>query len=101
MTAAALDIRFTCEACPVQAEGTIDGAPFYFRARGQHWEIEIAGGPVLEFMGRGPAEGWWDGEAWGDTRFAAGWMEHDEARRLIAEAAGRWIAAGRPGVAVN
>lgn len=32
--------------CPVQAEGTIDGKPFYFRARGQRWTIGIEGEPV-------------------------------------------------------
>jgi hypothetical protein len=28
--------------CPVQAEGTIDGYPFYFRSRGGHWAIHVA-----------------------------------------------------------
>lgn len=27
--------------CPVQAEGTIDGFPFYFRARGGSWKLSI------------------------------------------------------------
>lgn len=29
-------------ACPVQAEGTINGYPFYFRSRHEHWSIRIA-----------------------------------------------------------
>lgn len=29
--------------CPVQAEGTIDGKPFYFRARGSSWSMSIGG----------------------------------------------------------
>ena len=32
--------------CPVQAEGTIDGRPFYFRARGQSWSMGIGGDVV-------------------------------------------------------
>jgi hypothetical protein len=27
--------------CPVQAEGTIEGKPFYFRSRGAHWSLEV------------------------------------------------------------
>lgn len=27
--------------CPVQAEGSIDGHPLYFRARGARWSLEI------------------------------------------------------------
>lgn len=28
--------------CPVQAEGTINGKPFYFRARHGKWSLDIA-----------------------------------------------------------
>ena len=28
--------------CPVQAEGFIDGLPFYFRSRGSGWSLSIA-----------------------------------------------------------
>lgn len=27
--------------CPVQAEGTVDGKQFYFRARGDSWQLHI------------------------------------------------------------
>lgn len=30
---------------PVQAEGKIDGFPFYFRSRGGHWSLSIANTP--------------------------------------------------------
>lgn len=29
--------------CPVQAEGTINGREFYFRSRGEHWSLAVAG----------------------------------------------------------
>lgn len=66
--------------CPVQAEGTIDDEPFYFRARGSHWSIGIGGEPI-------GAPDWFRKRAYGDAPYAAGWMELDEARALIFEAA--------------
>ena len=62
--------------CPVQAEGTVDGKPFYFRARGEHWRMGIGGDPV------GDPE-WSREEKWGDSQFAAGWMEVGEAKKII------------------
>ena len=64
--------------CPVQAEGTIDGKPFYFRARGRWWSLEIADVTFRE-------------ERWGDSEFAAGWMPHDEARKLIERCANDYV----------
>jgi len=66
--------------CPVQAEGTIDGHPFYFRARGQHWNIGIGGEPV-------GAPAWEHEEAYGDGPFAAGYMPVEEAMQFIRKAA--------------
>jgi hypothetical protein len=64
--------------CPVQAEGTVDGKPFYFRARGEHWSMGIGGEPV-------GAPEWEYEEAYGEWP-AAGWMSTDEARAFIAQA---------------
>ena len=36
------DLRMTCEACPVQVEGTIDGYGLYFRSRWDSWRLAIA-----------------------------------------------------------
>lgn len=74
--------------CPVQAEGTIDGAPFYFRARGDEWSIEIGGGFVLEDASKGiPATGFYMEREYGDGPYDAGWMPVEEARSFINEAA--------------
>lgn len=35
-------IKFTCPACPVQAEGKIYGFDWYFRSRGRAWSFEVA-----------------------------------------------------------
>ncbi len=66
--------------CPVQAEGTIDGLPFYFRARGDRWTMGIGDDVVL-------APAWFYEEPYGDGPFAAGWMDEDEARAFIHKAA--------------
>lgn len=65
--------------CPVQAEGTVNGEPFYFRARGTHWSFEIQGG-----------KGWLYQEKYSDEPFRAGWMGEDEARAFINKAAKMW-----------
>ena len=70
--------------CPVQADGTIDGLPFYFRARGDKWSFSVA--PV----GIDPVvHADWFHHADYDEQgpFGAGWMSHDEARGFIQEAA--------------
>jgi hypothetical protein len=62
--------------CPVQADGTIDGVPFYFRARGQQWSIGIGSHPL-------DAPTWYHRELWGDDPYGAGWMSREEAEHLI------------------
>ena len=34
------EFRITCEACPLQIEGKVEGKSFYFRARHERWRIE-------------------------------------------------------------
>lgn len=69
--------------CPVQAEGTIDGWPFYFRARGSAWSLDVAE-PGFDGCG----ESVWEHEqGYGDGPYDAGCMEEDEARQFINQAA--------------
>jgi hypothetical protein len=72
--------------CPVQAEGTIAGQPFYFRARGEHWSIGIGGDVVGD-------PDWYHEEEYSDEQFAAGWMTEAEARAFIEKAAEKYQAA--------
>jgi hypothetical protein len=84
------DVQIRCIGgnCPVQAEGTINGEPFYFRARGEHWSIEVEGGFVLEDAEKGiPRHGFYMEREYGDGPYDAGWMPVDEARGFITEAA--------------
>lgn len=71
--------------CPVQAEGTVNGQEFYFRARHAHWRMNIGGDVVAN-----PA--WSYSEPYGDGPHDAGWMEESEARAFIAKAANLWLA---------
>ncbi len=68
---------------PVQAEGTLDGHYFYFRARGSYWRFELGGN---ECGTRSPR--WWYEEAWPSvTGFEAGYMTDEEAVLCILKAA--------------
>lgn len=69
--------------CPVQAEGTLDGHPFYFRARGAHWSFGVGAEPVCN-------PDWSYDEPYGDGPYDAGWMTEDEARAFIDKAVGLW-----------
>lgn len=65
--------------CPVQAEGTVDGKEFYFRARGDSWSMSIGGEDVV-----GDPE-WSYEEDYGSWP-EAGWMPTDEALAFIDKA---------------
>jgi hypothetical protein len=79
-----------CGLCPVQAEGTINGLPFYFRSRGASWSLSIAatpdGDPLddedVYFHGE-----IYDGENSSDFRFGAGYAKADECVAFIERAA--------------
>ena len=68
-------------ACPVQGEGTVDGLPWYFRARSGEWTFSIAarpdGDPVEVRSGGGP--GW----RWSGDDDDEGWMPSKVAARII------------------
>jgi hypothetical protein len=62
--------------CPVQAEGTVDGVPFYFRSRGKRWSFTVGGG-------YGHPNTWSYAEDYG-TRYEAGWITQRQALAFIA-----------------
>lgn len=75
-----IKIAFLGGNCPVQAEGEIDGAPFYFRARGDSWRLEIR--PI----DGGPEPTWQYEEGYG-SGFDAGWMPSHIALQCLLQAA--------------
>jgi hypothetical protein len=75
--------------CPVQAEGFVDGYPFYFRSRGEHMRFNVAA------SGRASA---WANVAWNYMEkykdgepFAAGGASMEECLEFINRAAARWV----------
>ena len=75
--------------CPVQAEGTVGGKEFYFRARGCHWRLCIGGADPV-----GSPE--WEHAEWYGQWPDAGWMTEEEAEAFLRAAAARYLA-GLPG----
>lgn len=77
--------------CPVQAEGTVNGEKFYFRARGKAWSLSVGVPPGLERPDDWiitPA--WFYQENYGTGPFDAGWMSVLEAQDFIQQAAQRY-----------
>lgn len=71
--------------CPVQAEGTIAGKEFFFRARGNRWSFEVADGLSDDSAW---VANWLYEEPYNiHEEFAAGWMTEEEARGFIHAAA--------------
>lgn len=68
---------FTCDHitgyCPVQAEGKVNGKDYYFRARHDHWRMEVEGEVIAE----------------GDHLYAS-WMSLPEALQLIGKSLAAW-----------
>lgn len=86
-----LDIQMIGGNCPVQAEGTINGKPFYFRARGQHWSLGIGDDPVLEETAE-----WYRWRKWGDGPYDAGWMPREDALKIIHATVADYLAGTAP-----
>ncbi len=74
--------------CPVQAEGTIAGKPFYFRARGSKWRFSVGEAHMVDAL---VAAEWEYQESYGEGPFDAGWMSEQEARGFIHAAAERYL----------
>jgi hypothetical protein len=71
--------------CPVQSEGTIDGAEYYFRARHESWTLCIGGEDVIL------APEWFYEEPNGALGSVdAGWMSEQEAETFLRQAAQRY-----------
>lgn len=92
------EYRFTCDAAPVQVEGTLDGHPFYFRARGDEWSFSLAEAPGLDPIYIDSAEsavgrGYFLAAPYGAPgSYAASYMALAEARDLIGECVRRYRA---------
>lgn len=78
-TGTCLSVDYLGGNCPVQAEGVVDGRPFYFKARGRRWYLEVGGIAAAE-------PEWRYEEPYGTGPYDAGWMTEDEARAFLEKA---------------
>jgi len=73
--------------CPVQAEGTINGHPFYFRSRHENWAVRVAdakdGDPIS-----GP--NWIHEEDYPGNEYSAGYASEKECIEFINKCAQLW-----------
>ena len=72
---------------PVVAEGKVEGFEFFFRARGNRWQFDVAYEDDPSYA-RGAL---WRTEGWyGTARFSASWMPQADALALILDCAARF-----------
>lgn len=78
--------------CPVQAEGTMQGLPWYFRARHERWAFcganEKYGEPLNVMFG--VEKGFFRQNRCGETRNEAGWMPLETAIHIIGQCCLAW-----------
>lgn len=74
------DLRMTCEACPVQIEGSIDELHLYFRARWDSWSLAIAQTPELAVRANRMADAIFYHQA---CVFDGSWMEPEQVDKAL------------------
>jgi hypothetical protein len=84
---AELRCEFTCLAAPVQAEGTLAGHPFYFRARGDEWSFAVSEQPdvdpaALHSAQAAEGSGWFRGGTFAGA-YTGSRLPRDDAEMLI------------------
>ncbi len=78
------ELRLTCEACPVQLEGTIDGLTLYFRARWASWRLAIATDLKSAVRATGQAEAAFYHESLDKLgEFEASWLEPTQVNHAV------------------
>ncbi len=86
-----IEMRMTCEATPLQFEGTVDGNPAYFRSRFRHWSfciVKPGGNPVLSLSADEVL--YCREEAYGTGPYDAGYMPEAEGRLLMDRCVREW-----------
>lgn len=82
---------------PVQAEGTVNGFPFYFRARYDTWTFAISENPAVDPVDiqmdeQGKTYGFFaEGRAGGEWDYAASYLDDDRAILIIERCAREYL----------
>jgi len=82
-------------ACPVEYCGEADGKPYYFRARGRHWEFSIAETESLAveaciYMEARREAHFYACGKYGTEPFDASWMNTQQAQEIITGCVAVW-----------
>src|SRR3712207_2996748 len=89
-----LRYAFITTAAPVQAEGTLAGRPFYFRARWDEWTVAVSERPGVDPAELDPApgedRGWVRAGKFGG-RYEGSHLSAPEADRIIRECAAAYL----------
>ena len=85
MDSRGLTMHVTGTEAPVQIKGTIDGVPFYFRARWDTWEFGVGDDPVDIVCDEGSGGGFYRAGAYDPARegFGASYMDIRVAEEII------------------
>jgi hypothetical protein len=88
-----LEMQRTLDEAPVEYEGTIDGRPFYFRARHDGWFFGVADtideASIADTLPHGT---FFRRANWGNGPYAASHMPFPEAERIIRACAEEYVA---------
>lgn len=82
---------------PVQAEGTVNGFPFYFRARHDQWTFSISEDPEIDPVDiqmdeQGRKHGFFaEGRVGGEWEYAASYLDDNSVRRIIERCASEYL----------
>lgn len=89
--------------CPVQGFGEVDGFPWYFRARGEHWSFGVSSSPTGDPVDAGTKNdpnGYCERHEWG-TWPGAGYVANEVAWRFIEQSISNWRTAKRTNEQAN
>lgn len=93
-----LEYALTTTAAPVQAEGTVAGRPFYFRARHDEWTFSVSESAGLDPVDVGEADavtgrGWYrSGRVGWPWEFRASYLTAEEVASIIRGCAAAYLA---------
>jgi hypothetical protein len=89
-----LEMRRILDESPVEYEGTINGRPFYFRARHDWWFFGVANtvdeASVADLL-TATAHAFFRKAKWGDGPYAASHIPFEEAERIIRACAEEYV----------
>lgn len=92
MASPGLTMRVSDTEAPVQIEGTVDGVPFYFRARWDIWEFGAGEDPVDVVVDQGTSGGFYRSGKYDPVAdgFGASYMDTCIAEQIVVQCADQW-----------